>query len=472
MHQVPLTPAEFEVSSLGPCRHPSPLALDGPGQGGGSFIHDEVRVRHQIETGPGVEDDGLGFERAGPRRELFFDPAHTRAAIVTCGGLCPGINNVVRSAFYQLYHRYGVPEVLGIRHGFLGLTPAAAKPPVALTPAMVEEVHRSGGTFLGSSRGPQNPALMVDFLQEREIDFLLCVGGDGTMRGAHAIHQEIERRKLSIGVVGIPKTIDNDVPFVYRSFGFFTALEKAREVIQGAHVEARGVHRGVGLVKLMGRYAGFIAAGATLASQEVNFCLIPEVPFELEGKGGFLESLAQRLEERGHAVVVVAEGAGQDVIAREIARGGTHDQEIPEADASGNAPLHDIGTFLRERIGHHLAERGDPVYMKYFDPSYLIRSIPANTADSLYCDSLARHAVHAAMAGKTDVLVGYWHNVFIHVPIPAVVRRQKRLDPHGGVWIAVQEATGQPYRFGGPQVTEGQEPASIPDQIDHAGELP
>ena len=452
MHEVPLTEDELQVTTLGPRTHLSPLPLSDPDdEASGSFVHDDVRVLRQIELRAGVVPEGprLTFERAGPRRELFFEPSRTRAAIVTCGGLCPGINNVVRSAFYQLFHRYGVRQVLGIRYGLEGLNPASGKPPVALTPELVEEVHRSGGTFLGSSRGPQNVALMVDFLQDRDVDVLLCVGGDGTQRAVHDLHEEIVRRKLAISVVGVPKTIDNDIPFVYRSFGFYTALEKAREVIQGAHVEARGVNRGVGLVKLMGRYAGFIAAGATLASQEVNFCLIPEVPFALDGPDGFLPSLAERLEERGHAVVVVAEGAGQRLVD------GARDR-----DASGNLKLNDVGTFLRQRIAEYFVARGEPVYLKYFDPSYLIRSVPANTSDSLYCDSLARHAVHAAMAGKTDMVVGYWHNVFIHVPIPAVVRRHKRLDPRGGVWIAVQESTGQPHRFG------------EPDEVDHGGELP
>lgn len=443
MHGVPLSQDELLVTALGERTHDSPLPLADPDdETSGSFLHDEVRVRHQIDLLPGRAEEGepVCFEKAGPRQRLYFDPAETRAAIVTCGGLCPGINNVVRSAYYQLYHRYRVPEVLGIRYGFAGLNPASGKPPVALKPEMVEEVHRQGGTFLGSSRGPQNVPLMVDFLQDREIDVLLCVGGDGTQRGVHAIWREVEKRGLDVAVVGIPKTIDNDIPFVYRSFGFYTALEKAREVIQGAHVESRGVNRGVGLVKLMGRYAGFIAAGATLASQEVNFTLLPEVPFELQGPAGFLEVLGERLEDRGHAVVVVAEGAGQDLFEGER-----------EKDASGNVKLHDVGVYLKERIRDHFKTQGEPVYLKYFDPSYLIRSVPANTSDSLYCDSLARHAVHAAMAGKTDMLVGYWHNVFIHVPVPAVVRRHKQLDPNGGLYIAVQECTGQPWRFGSPE---------------------
>lgn len=447
MHGAPLEPTELTIRELGTCTVPSPLPLPAPDTGSsGSFVRIGTRVRCSIEVAPGATDSPEGtsepaepcFEKAGARERLFFDPTTTRAAIVTCGGLCPGTNNVVRSAFNQLYYRYGVREVLGIRYGFQGLNPASGTPPIPLTPEYVEGIHREGGTELGSSRGPQNVALMVDFLEAREIDILLCIGGDGTQRGAHALWEEIERRGLEISVVGLPKTIDNDIPFVYRSFGFYTALDQARSVIQGAHVEARGVRNGIGLVKLMGRYAGFIAAGATLASQEVNFTLIPEVPFELYGDGGFLETLAERLDERGHAVVVVAEGAGQDLFP----------EEERERDASGNVKLHDIGPFLRERIKAYFAERGVSTYLKYFDPSYIIRSAPANTSDSLLCDSLARHAVHAAMAGKTDLLVGYWHNVFVHVPIPAVVRRHKQLDPYGGVWMAVREATGQPAKFG------------------------
>lgn len=443
MHGIPLKQNELVIRDLGERTVPSPLPLPSEDKKGtGSFVREGTKVRGSMEVPPkGPAKSEACFEKAGPRERMFFDPRETRAAIVTCGGLCPGTNNVVRSAFYQLYYRYGVREVLGIRYGFQGLHPASGKPPVLLTPEFVEGIHHEGGTELGSSRGPQNVPLMVDFLENREIDILFCIGGDGTQQGAHAIWEEAERRGLQISVIGIPKTIDNDIPFVYRSFGFYTAIDQARSVIQGAHVEARGVRNGIGLVKLMGRYAGFIAAGASLASQEVNFTLIPEVPFELEGEGGLLAAIEERIEERGHAVVVVAEGAGQDLFPEE--------QEA--RDASGNVRLYDIGTFLRDRIRAHFAERGISAYLKYIDPSYIVRSAPANTYDSLLCDSLARHAVHAAMAGKTDMLVGYWHDVFIHVPIPAVVRRQRRLDPAGGVWMAVLEATGQPARLGKPE---------------------
>lgn len=443
MNDLPLHPDELVVTTLGPPRLASPLALPAADDGeGGSFIAEGTRVRHRIEIAPGAppEVEPVSFEKAGPRRRIFFDPPRTRAAVVTCGGLCPGTNNVLRSIFHELFHRYGVTRVLGVRYGFQGLNPQVGLPPIELTPEFVKEIHGFGGTFLGSSRGHQDPAAMVDFLAREGVDLLFAVGGDGTQRGTHALAAEVARRGLAMAVVGVPKTIDNDIPFVWRTFGFFTALEKAREVIQGAHVEASGARNGIGLVKLMGRAAGFIAAGATLASQEVNFTLIPEVPFELEGEGGLLEALERRLAARGHAVVVVAEGAGQHLFAA-----GERDH-----DASGNPRYRDVGGLCRERIRAHFAARGVPVTLKYFDPSYLIRSVPANTGDSLLCDSLARHAVHAAMAGKTDVMIGYWHNAFIHVPIPAVIRRSKRLSPQSGIWMAVLSATGQPARFGPP----------------------
>lgn len=380
----------------------------------------------------------LAFEKAGPRQHLYFDPARTTAAIVTCGGLCPGLNNVIRSVYFQLHHNYKVGKVLGIRYGYRGLNPSNGTPPLPLTPEFVESIHKLGGTVLGSSRGPEDPRVMVDYLEKERIDILFCVGGDGTQRGAHAIAEELTARGLHIAVVGIPKTIDNDLSYVWRSFGYCSALDKAREILDGAHAEARGVPNGISLVKLMGRHAGFIAAGATLASQEVNFTLIPEVPFDLEGEHGFLACLKRRILNRHHAVIVVAEGAGQDLLA----------QGEAETDASGNVKLHDVGPFLCEKILNYFGREGISVSVKYFDPSYVIRSVPANTDDAQLCDRLARNAVHAAMAGKTDLLVGLWYNTFVHVPISLVVRETKRLSPESEVWMSVLASTGQPAHFG------------------------
>jgi len=431
-----LTPQNFVISNLGPRTVLSPLRLSTvPNDGLGDFVPDACRTLLQIcHRADETIDPTLSLEKAGPREYIFFEPHKVKAAIVTCGGLSPGLNNVIRSVFMELHFNYGVPEVLGIRFGYQGLNPAKAQPPLRLTPELVEHIHRQGGTILGTSRGPEDPGVIADYLQREGINLLFCVGGDGTQRGAHTIATVIQRRGLPIAVVGIPKTIDNDLPYVWRTFGFATALEIARGVIDCAHMEAKSAQNGVGLVKLMGREAGFIAAVATIASQEVNFTLIPEIPFPLEGEDGLLNTLKKRLATRGHAVIVVAEGAGQHLIAKErVAR-----------DASGNLKLNDIGLFLKERITNYFAAEGIPLNLKYLDPSYVIRSVPANADDSLLCDALARHAVHAGMAGKTDVLIGQCHTQFIHVPIPTATATPKRLSPESDTWLAVLATTGQP----------------------------
>lgn len=431
-----ISPAETIVPRLGPGRFISPLALSTrPGDGLGDFMPEGVRVLVDARvTGATPVNAELAFELAGPRELLFFEPPHTTAAIVTCGGLCPGLNNVIRSLFLELSYNYGVNRVLGIRDGYSGLHPPAGRPPLLLTREIVEDIHQQGGTLLGSSRGPQPPEAMVDFLIASKIDLLFCVGGDGTMRGAQAISQEIRRRGATIGVIGIPKTIDNDIPFISQSFGYNTAVEKAADVLRTAHVEARGVIHGLGLVKLMGRHAGFIAAGAALASQEVNYVLVPEVPFPLEGADGFLPMLEQRLLAHRHAVVAVAEGAGQH-----------HFANIPQdRDASGNLRPHDIGGFLKDRIAAWFAAKGLPVNVRYIDPSYLIRGVPANCFDRLLCDRMARCAAHAGMCGKTGCVVGWWNDHFVHVPIPLVCGEKRRLDVEGDQWTNVLLCTGQP----------------------------
>jgi 6-phosphofructokinase 1 len=327
-----------------------------------------------------------------------------------------------------------VAEVLGFRGGYGGLDPACPEGPVTLSPADVEGIHRQGGTILGSSRGPVDVGRAVDHLIDREVNILFTVGGDGTQRGANELHQEARRRGYPLSVVGVPKTIDNDVAFVSRTFGFFSAVEEAVRVLDCAHTEARSTAGGIGLVKLMGRHAGFITAGATVASQDVNFALIPEVPFQLEA---FLAALEERMRVKSHAVIAVAEGAGQNLLEADGA----------ERDASGNVKLKDIGLFLRGHIERHFKAAGLPVVMRYFDPSYQVRSRPANCEDSLLCDLFARHAVHAAMAGRTGVVIGFLHERFVHVPIELLATQVKRLDPTGGWWRSVLAATGQPERF-------------------------
>jgi len=427
-------PEQLEVSNLGNRTFASPLKRSPrTGEGVGSYVPDDMRVLYEPRFRPGEEISTLSFERAGARETLFFDPTKTRAAVVTCGGLCPGINNVIRSLVLEMTHNYGVQQILGIRFGYQGFHPELGTEPIELTPTCVESIHHHGGTILGSSRGHQDPKDTVDQLVNRQIDILYCIGGDGTQRGAHKIAQEVARRQLPIAVVGIPKTIDNDIKFCFRTFGFFSAVSEAEVVIDRAHVEANGVHNGVGLVKFMGREAGFIAAAATLASGEANFCMVPEVPFELEGPEGFLNALTRRLKSRQHAVVVVAEGAGQHLL----------EKHAEAFDASGNRMLGDIGIFMKQKINEHFKAIEMPVSVKYFDPSYHIRSVAANAADSFFCDQLARAAVHAGMAGKTDLLIGLWHNHLIHVPLKVSTGVKKQMSPEGEMWTSVLALTGQ-----------------------------
>ncbi len=425
-----LTQSDLAIPTLGEPRYDSPLKFDGVHT---RFMPDDARVLYQIDYRAGDEILGLGFEKAGARERVFFDAATSKAAVVTCGGLCPGLNNVVRNVFYQLHATYGVPTVLGIRYGYKGLNPEEGLPPSELTSDMVEHIHHQGGTILGTSRGPQDPTVTVDFLVTQGINMLFCVGGDGTQKGAHAMAQEIRLRGLEIAVVGIPKTIDNDIKYCYRTFGFVTAVAEAEKVIDCAHIEAKSVPNGIGLVKLMGREAGFIAAAATIASGEVNFTLIPEVPFELEGETGLLAKLQRRLAVRDHAVIVVAEGAGQHLL----------DADGTGFDKSGNRKLGDIGPFLKKRITDHFANQSTPASVKYFDPSYNIRSVPAGAADSLLCEQLSRQAAHAAMAGKTDMFVGLWQNHMVHVPLEVSTGQIKRIDPQQDLWTTVLAITEQ-----------------------------
>lgn len=408
---------------------PSPLNLRDT-----LYVSDDVRIRYNAEIMNEPEaEEPLSFEKAGPRRQIFFEPAETKAAIVTCGGLSPGLNDVVRAIVMQLYHKYGVEHILGIRFGYKGLNPANWLEPLKLRPEHVERIHELGGTVLGSSRGHESPEVMADTLEKLGINILFCIGGDGTMQGANAIWQAAEQRGLKVSLIGIPKTIDNDICYVTKSFGFDTAVSQAWQALQCAHVEAKGAQNGIGLVKVMGRDSGFIAAHATLANLDVNFTLIPEVPFDLHGKGGLLEALEQRLKKRHHAVIVVAEGAGQDFFSGQSGH-----------DASGNVRLNDIGVFLRDEIKKYFAAKHFPITLKYIDPSYIIRSVPANASDSIFCAHLARHAVHAAMAGKTDMIVGQWHDEFTHVPIPITVAGRKKISQDGALWLSVLESTGQP----------------------------
>jgi 6-phosphofructokinase 1 len=426
------------IQNLGPCLWDSPINL---ADSGAFTADDELMVvkpnlkdlLDQVKNNQHPE----AFEIAGPREKIYFEPNKVRAAIVTCGGLCPGLNSVIRSLVLQLWHRYGCQYVEGIRGGYHGLSASTKNHFSGLSPDDVEDIHTQGGTILGTSRGTPPTAEIVDTIIHKNINMLFAIGGDGTMRGAAAINAELRRRGTNVAIIGIPKTIDNDIPWVRRSFGFETAVSVAVEAVKAAHVEAESVTNGIGLVKLMGRESGYIAANATLASGDVNFCLVPEVDFDLEGERGLFAALERRLADRKHAVIVVAEGAGQKFFK------GTG---LNEKDASGNVKLGDIGVLLRDRIKDHFKSKDIPMSLKYIDPSYIIRTSCGNAGDQLFCARLAQNAVHAAMAGSTGMLVGYWHGKMTHVPFSAITGRQT-INPAGELWFNVLETTGQPAQL-------------------------
>jgi len=439
----PITSADVVIKDLGKCLLPSPVVAH-LGEGAVVYVGAAEKVlvddrMSVIRTHAAQATTLPAFELAGPRNKIFFDPRTVGCGIVTCGGLCPGINNVVRGIVLELARGYGVKRILGFRYGYEGLISRCGHEPVALTAESVAHIHHQGGTILGSSRGSQDASEVIDNLEANGINILFVIGGDGTIRGAMQFSAEIERRGLKIAVVGVPKTIDNDIHFIDRSFGFESAYSAAVDVVRSARVEAMGARNGIGLVKLMGRHSGFVACQAALASADVDLVLIPEIEAKLEGERGVLGNLDRVLARKGHAVVVVAEGAAQELMEDDAAAGGT--------DKSGNAKLKDVGVFLRERITEHYQRAGREVTLKYIDPSYTIRSVPATPSDSVYCWNMARNAVHAAMAGNTEMLIGRWHGRFVHVPMPLATRNRKRVDTTADLWMSVIEATGQPRNF-------------------------
>ena len=424
---TPSAAQEIRIQSLGTPEIDSPLSrnLATGGERRVVFTVDEELVDEGAAPRP------MSFELAGPRDRIYFDPSKTKCAIVTCGGLCPGINDVIRAIVMTAYNAYRVPSVLGIRYGLQGFIPSYRYDVRELAPRDVEGIHEFGGTILGTSRGPQSSSEIATALERLNISALFIIGGDGTMKAAASIQQEVARRGKHISIVGIPKTIDNDINFIPHSFGFETAVDKAADAIRCAHIEAASVFNGIGIVKLMGRESGFIAAQSALALREANFVLIPEAPFQLHGDGGLLPALERRLKLRGHAVIIAAEGAGQHLLQQNEAR-----------DASGNPVLSDVGSLLRTSIVDYFHGKM-PISIKYIDPSYIIRSVPANANDRVYCGFLGQHAVHAAMAGRTEMVVAKIMDRYVHIPLDLVTKKRRKLDIRSGLWRAVLESTGQ-----------------------------
>ncbi|MFA5447907.1 MAG: ATP-dependent 6-phosphofructokinase [Sphaerochaeta sp.] len=432
---------DFTIASLGETKIANPILMSTTqNDGQAAYVSDDDHILFGIDTD--IDEDGHPVPRheemmelAGPREKIYFNPPHVHAAICTCGGICPGLNNVIRAVVRCFWYRYGVRRISGIQYGYQGLLENSPWPVIPLDPDLVDDIQEKGGTILGSARGGgKRVGEIVDSLMKMNINILVAIGGDGTLRGAWDIYEEVKKRGLKISIIGIPKTIDNDLSLIQSSFGVDTAVQMAVPVVRGAHIEARNSIHGIGLVKVMGRESGFIAANTSLAQSDVNFCLIPENPFDLDGPNGLLAHLKRRILDRGHAVVLVSEGAGQELLP-----------PTNETDASGNVKFHDIGVYLKDRITEFFKAEKIEANVKYIDPSYIIRSAPADSYDSIYCARLGAHAVHAAMAGKTQLLIGQIHNRFVHLPIKVAVSKRNHVDLAGALWRDVLENTRQPH---------------------------
>lgn len=430
------------INNLGKCTVKSPILLSNTiGDKIFNFVTDDDRILKDVSLSDlqqylNHDKEINTLEKAGPREKIFFNPTKTKVAIVTCGGLCPGINNVIRSLVMGLHYFYGVREIIGVPYGYEGLIPEYGHGFIDLVPDKVKNIHEFGGTILGSSRGSQDVSKMVKTLEKNNIDILFAIGGDGTLKGANAIADEIQKRGLKISVTGIPKTIDNDIDIIDKSFGFETAFDVASPIVKDAHNEATGAYNGISIVKLMGRDSGFIAASVAISIPVVNFVLVPEMDFDLLGNNGFLKVLEERLNLKHHAVIVVAEGSGQNLFK---------DNQGNEKDASGNIQHKDIGLLLKDEITKYFNSKNKKATIKYIDPSYIIRSAPANASDSVFCNRLAFLAVHGAMAGKTGFVVGVVNGKFVNLPITQVTQKRKKIDVEGDFWFTALQCTGQPF---------------------------
>lgn len=434
-----------DIATLGDAKIDSPLKHRiKSGEPERRFVSDESRIVVDVQLGCSDDKNSnqiktVSLDQAGPREKIYFDPSKLKCAVCTCGGLCPGLNDIIRSIVLELHHIYNVKSIYGIQHGLQGFIPKYQHDVLDLNPDTVSGIQNTGGSILGSSRGGQDISAIIDCLERLHVGILFMVGGDGTLKASKLIAEEVEARGLKISIIGIPKTIDNDIFLVSRSFGFDTAVDVATLAIKGAHNEAVAYPNGIGLIKLMGRHSGFLAATAALAQQDANFVLVPEVDIYLYGKNGFLQALENRILHRKHAVIIAAEGAGQNFF---------EDQE-KQYDPSGNVKLQDIGLFLKDKIYQWFQAKDIPISLKYIDPSYIIRSLPANANDSVFCGFLGREAVHAGMAGKTKLLISYWNDHYVHVPMDASAGKRKQMDPQDRLWQSVLEATGQDAFFSG-----------------------
>ena len=383
------------------------------------FVEEDTLIKTNIIKTTDSDEENY-FVRAGPRKEIAWDPIHTKVAIVTCGGLCPGLNTVIRELYITLHHKYGVKFVYGVKNGYKGFYSDNL---VRLDDDIIRDIHHKGGSILGTSRGGTDVKKIVDSIAHRGISHLYAIGGNGTQKGLFEINKEIKKRGLCVSVVGIPKTIDNDLCIIDKSFGFDTSVQEAQRAIQAAKVEIEAFNNAVGIVKVMGRNSGFIAMYSSLASKDVDCCLIPEIPFDIEYDHGVLHYIKECLHKKDKILIVVSEGAGQHYINDPV-----------------NKNLNDFGIWLCEVVRSNVPN----VCIKYIDPTYTIRAITPNASDSIYCTILAQSAVHGAFCGYTNFIVGPVNGKHAYIPLQMAIHETNTVSEDDRMWFRLISANGQP----------------------------
>ncbi|WP_374519774.1 6-phosphofructokinase [Undibacterium squillarum] len=367
--------------------------------------------------------------------------ARRKIAISTGGGDAPGLNAVIHAVVMSAT-RLGW-ECYGIREGFNGILRPDRYPTdgiIALTPAMTEHISATGGTILGTTNhgNPLHyPTTMPDgsvqetdrsadihaALRARGIDALICIGGDGTLTIAHALHQQ------GLNVIGVPKTIDNDLDKTFTTFGFDTAVSFATECVDRLHSTAAS-HQRIMVVEVMGRYAGWIALHSGLASG-AHAILIPEIPYDTAALAAFL----REREQQGHhySIVMVAEGAhaaGQ-ALHVQAAAGQGYVERLGGVAAHLAAELETLtGKEARAVVLGHLLRGGSP---SAFDRVSALRFGAA--------------AVRALAEGQSGMMVALAFPNVNYVPLEEVAGRMKAVPADSDTLMTAKETgifTGQP----------------------------
>ncbi len=349
-----------------------------------------------------------------------------RIGILTGGGDCPGLNAVIRSIAKPAMGHFNA-TVIGIIDGFEGLVENRSR---ELTPIDVLGIINQGGTILGTSNkgdpfhfpmGERNNVRIVDAseqvlatIRNLKLDVLIAIGGDGTMTISHKLSE------MGVNVIGVPKTIDNDLMATDITFGHDSARAVATDAIDRLQTTASAHHR-VMVVETMGRYAGWIALGAGVAGG-ADIVLIPEIPFSWDS---IYEAVLKRSKGAKFSIVSVAEGAkpkGGDVSVRELDRKRTDPVRLGGIGETVAKKIEDeTGLETRTTVLGHVQRGGSPT-----------------AYDRILATRFGAVALQAASRGEFGVMASLRQNQVVTVPLKDAVGKQRLVSPDSQLVFAAR----------------------------------